>query len=213
MSNLQSVCTNYNPRLCRGQSWHCDDCRKSFCQTHSHRTEIGQNVECPRCERERLERLDERARETINEAADGHMDCDSSCDAYVACRAGLYYYAADFLVGAGADGGEIARALERLDPDGALRAAECETFAKFPYVACDSCGASHYGRLDGSERCCGKLLVQRDSQPDQSTTHRMAIAHCMTAPHGLCVRSHTCLEHAQDNRVSSCKKRGKGRVR
>lgn len=33
----------------------------------------------------------------------------------------------------------------------------------------------------------------------------------ITRPHGLCERSCTCLEHVQDPRVPSCKRRGKGR--
>jgi hypothetical protein len=46
----------YDNDLCEGELWVCDSCKEEYCQTHWHVTELGKNVECVACERERLER-------------------------------------------------------------------------------------------------------------------------------------------------------------
>lgn len=45
----------YNNELCAGVLWECSTCGESFCQTHWHQTDLGYEVECVACERERLE--------------------------------------------------------------------------------------------------------------------------------------------------------------
>lgn len=38
---------------CAGAVWACSTCNQKFCLFHSHVTELGNNVECPACERDR----------------------------------------------------------------------------------------------------------------------------------------------------------------
>lgn len=45
----------YETTQCQGQLWQCHSCREHFCQFHSHTTELGSNVECSACARERRE--------------------------------------------------------------------------------------------------------------------------------------------------------------
>lgn len=48
----------YDNSQCAGHLWQCQTCREWFCQTHSHVTDKGNNVECVACERERNEKDD-----------------------------------------------------------------------------------------------------------------------------------------------------------
>jgi DNA-directed RNA polymerase subunit RPC12/RpoP len=53
----------YNNELCEGELWQCATCKEEFCQTHSHSTAKGQDVECVACERNRLEEADDASKE------------------------------------------------------------------------------------------------------------------------------------------------------
>ena len=51
---------NANCNLCGEayDTWECQSCGETYCQTHWHETELGMNVECSSCERKRLSRQD-----------------------------------------------------------------------------------------------------------------------------------------------------------
>lgn len=48
-------CYYHDPDFCGGSWWSCLTCGETFCEEHFHRTDLGENVECVACERERLE--------------------------------------------------------------------------------------------------------------------------------------------------------------
>ena len=132
------------------------------------------------------------ARAIINRVIEDHQYCDRSCDARGALEADLPFYAAYYLDGAGADdSGDLARALERLDPGGAKRESEWSAFAKLPYVVCKSCETTYYGEQPID--CCG--MRQHFVPPTRAAT----------APHARCERAGRCVEHAQNRRVQACR--------
>ena len=47
------TCYYNNDETCNGKLWQCRTCLEWFCEQHSHSTELGDNVECVGCERER----------------------------------------------------------------------------------------------------------------------------------------------------------------
>lgn len=46
-----------DPGVCDGPLWRCRGCGQEFRETHWHRTDLGENVECAGCEYERTEGL------------------------------------------------------------------------------------------------------------------------------------------------------------
>lgn len=49
-------CYYADPETCSGPDWRCLTCGETYCEEHWHRTDLGENVECVACERERLDR-------------------------------------------------------------------------------------------------------------------------------------------------------------
>lgn len=45
----------YDNDECEGELWICETCGEMYCESHCHETELGINVECVACERERIE--------------------------------------------------------------------------------------------------------------------------------------------------------------
>jgi hypothetical protein len=44
----------YGEPICEDNDiWQCESCKEQYCQKHSHYTELGTNIECVACERER----------------------------------------------------------------------------------------------------------------------------------------------------------------
>lgn len=48
-------CYYDDPAVCEGELWECETCHENYCQTHWHETDLGTNVECVACERERTD--------------------------------------------------------------------------------------------------------------------------------------------------------------
>ena len=48
-------CYYAEPTICQGSMWECGSCGNTYCQAHSHTTDLGTNVECVACERSRKE--------------------------------------------------------------------------------------------------------------------------------------------------------------
>jgi len=49
----------YQTTLCDGRLWTCRTCQQRFCETHTHTTSKGLNLECVACEKARLEQENE----------------------------------------------------------------------------------------------------------------------------------------------------------
>ena len=43
----------YKEDCCDGELWECETCHEHYCEVHWHETDLGRNVECVACERER----------------------------------------------------------------------------------------------------------------------------------------------------------------
>ena len=66
----------YDSSRCEGEEWQCATCLSLYCQTHFHQTNLGTNVECVACERERMDSQDEEAKKWeryYNEAIDAEQ--------------------------------------------------------------------------------------------------------------------------------------------
>lgn len=139
----------------------------------------------------------EEATRIVNNIINDHESCHWDCPARAAMEAGLHYYAAEYLDGAGADeSGRLEVALDRLDPDGSKRKSESDDFAKLPYVRCENCDNYYYkDRIE----CCGVKWEAKSPYLDVHITRRS------TLPHGRCMRSKKCLEHAIDKKIKACK--------
>ena len=46
-------CYYNDKKVCRGAVWTCETCHETFCEHHSHVTDIGNNIECVACEHTR----------------------------------------------------------------------------------------------------------------------------------------------------------------
>lgn len=57
----------------------------------------------------------------------------------------------------------------------------------------------------------GEVVFQRLHEAGELIPFEYTKMAALARPHGLCEQSRTCLEHKQDKKVPSCKKRGKGR--
>lgn len=48
-------CYYADEKVCDGEVWECETCGQRYCLMHNHDTELGCNVECVACERQRKE--------------------------------------------------------------------------------------------------------------------------------------------------------------
>lgn len=52
---MSDTCYYDDPLTCHGELWECETCHQLYCSAHWHETELGRNVECVACERQRKE--------------------------------------------------------------------------------------------------------------------------------------------------------------